>query len=137
MDGPILVIDDDEAIRSFLQLALTAEGYAVETAGDARSALAVVAHTRPGLILLDYDMDDMDGAEFGRAYRSIQSPPAPLLVLTAGPDGRTAARQAGADEFLSKPFELDHLLEVVERHVPRGTAGKPERPGRQEPGERH
>ena len=114
---PILVVDDDGAIRRFLQLALSVEGYAVDSAPDGREALERVARTRPALILLDYKLRDMGAPTFAARYRATPGPHAPIVVLTATVDAAVAAHKTGADAFLPKPFDLDRLLDLVARYV--------------------
>ena len=113
----ILVVDDDRAIRGFLQLALSVEGYAVDSAPDGREALERAATTRPALILLDYKLHDMSAPTFAARYRATPGPHAAIVVLTATVDAIVAAQQTGADAFLAKPFDLDRLLDLVVRYV--------------------
>jgi CheY-like chemotaxis protein len=117
---PILVVDDDAAVRQLLIGLLTEEGYRVLDAPDGAAALARVQVTAPSLILLDMRMPVLDGWEFARRYRAGPGPHAPIICVTAAVDaGAVAARgaQIGAVASLSKPFDLDELLAVVRRHV--------------------
>ena len=116
--GQILVVDDDEGIRSFVELALDGEGYAVSTAPNGAVALEVAGQEQPDLILLDMRMPVMDGWAFTRAYRSRPGPHAPIVVITAARDAGSRAAEVEADDYLGKPFELDELLELVGRYVP-------------------
>ncbi len=125
--GPILVVDDDEAIRSLVELALDSEGYEVSTAPNGAAALEVIGHEQPDLILLDMRMPVMDGWAFSRAYRSRPGPHAPIVVITAARDASERAAEVYADGFLNKPFDLDELLHLVGRYVPpRRTEGSAE-----------
>jgi two-component system, chemotaxis family, chemotaxis protein CheY len=109
--APILVVDDDPAIRSFVQLALEDAGYEVMLATDGVSALAAVRRRQPRLILLDMRMPTMNGWEFTDAYRRERSPHAPIVIMTAGRDA--TASDIGAAGWLWKPFDLDQLISSV------------------------
>ncbi len=114
---PILVVDDDPAIRELIEQALGDEGYAVLTAEHGAAALQIVASTTPAVILLDMRMPVMDGWTFARHYRAAYQPAAPIVVCTAARDAGERAAQIGADGTLAKPFRLDDLLDTVERFV--------------------
>ena len=117
---PILVVDDDNALRRLLFLALTDEGYSVLEAPDGAVALARVHEAAPGLILLDMRMPVLDGWEFARRYRAGPGPHAPIICVTAAADAAAVAArgaQIGAVASLSKPFDLDELLALVRRYV--------------------
>ncbi len=118
---PILVVDDDEALRRLLFSALTDEGYSVLEAADGAVALARAREAAPGLILLDMRMPVMDGPGFAHRYRARPGPHAPIICVTAAPDAAVVAArgaQIGAVASLSKPFDLEELLALVHRHVP-------------------
>jgi two-component system OmpR family response regulator len=108
---PILVVDDDPAIREFVQLVLEDAGYEVMAATDGVEALAAVRKRQPGLILLDMRMPRMNGWEFADAYLRERSPHAPILIMTAGRDA--TASDIGAAGWLGKPFDLDQLIASV------------------------
>jgi CheY-like chemotaxis protein len=114
---PILVVDDDEPLRTMMQLALEDEGYPVVSASDGAEALEAVQAQRPRLILLDMRMPRVNGWEFAAAYRKLPGPHAPIVVVTAGHDAAQKAREIAADDHLGKPFDLDQLFAVVERHL--------------------
>jgi len=113
----ILVVDDDEAIRTVVSLVLSDEGYDVVTAEHGRAALDRLATVQPDLILLDMRMPIMDGWELARAYRSAPEPRASIVVLTAAHDAASRAAQIEAAGYLAKPFGLDDLLAVVSKHL--------------------
>ncbi|WP_106582594.1 response regulator transcription factor [Murinocardiopsis flavida] len=107
----ILVADDDRAIRESLERALELEGYEVRTVGDGVQALAVVHKDPVDLLVLDVMMPGVDGLGVSRVLRA-EGDRTPILMLTARvetPD-RVAGLDAGADDYLPKPFELDELL---------------------------
>ena len=118
--GPVLVVDDDAPIREVVDALLSEEGYEVVTAADGAAALARLRERPPGLILLDLRMPGMDGWAFARAYRRSPGPHAPIVVLTAAREAAERAAQIGADGVLSKPFDLDELLDLVGRHTRNG-----------------
>ena len=107
----ILVVDDDRAVRDSLRRSLQFNGYEVETAQDGAEALARVPAVRPDAIVMDVMMPRLDGLEATRALRSAGSE-LPILVLTArdAVGDRVDGLDAGADDYLTKPFALDELL---------------------------
>ena len=113
----VLVVDDDDAIRQVIQMALEGSGYEVATAEDGQEALAAVQAAPPRVILLDMRMPIMDGWAFTRAYRETPPPHAPIVVLTAARDAGEYASDVDADAFLAKPFNLRELLGLVGRLV--------------------
>ncbi|MGE3271722.1 MAG: response regulator [Chloroflexota bacterium] len=119
----ILVVDDDESIRTVVSLVLAEEGYDVVTAEHGREALDYLTTVCPDLILLDMRMPIMDGWELARNYRATPSPHASIVVLTAAQDAASRARQIDAAGFLAKPFGLEDLLTVVSQHLPRPGRG--------------
>lgn len=114
-----LVVDDDHDIAELVQLALSDEGYEVVIASNGSAALQATLATPFDLILLDLRMPVMDGWEFARAYRARPEPRAPVVVVTAARDAAELAAEIDADDYLSKPFSLEELLDVVKRHVRR------------------
>jgi CheY-like chemotaxis protein len=112
----ILVVDDDPGIVGFLELALEDEGYAVRAAANGREALDEISSERPDLILLDMNMPVMDGWEFcsqlkgrGAAFNGI-----PIIVMTAARDAASRSLEVGAQGYLGKPFDLDHLFQTID-----------------------
>jgi two-component system, OmpR family, response regulator MprA len=106
----ILIIEDDEAILKVLRRVLTYEGYQVDTALDGQSGLNQVHDVLPDLIILDWMLPGMDGLEVCRRLRTAGT--VPILMLTAKDtiQDRVQGLDAGADDYLIKPFELDELL---------------------------
>jgi two-component system chemotaxis response regulator CheY len=115
--GPILVVDDDDLIRTTVESTLAEEGYQVMTAADGAAALDLVERHPPAAILLDMKMPIMDGWGFMRAYRQQPEPHAPIVVMTAAADAPRRAADVDARAYLSKPFELDEMLDLVGRMV--------------------
>ncbi len=114
----VLVVDDEQAVREVVALALDYEGYAVVTAPHGKVALAVLRQTRPDVVLLDMRMPVMDGWEFARVYRELPVPHAPIVVMTAAREATERCSQIDADRCLSKPFDLDELYRIVRECVP-------------------
>jgi len=112
--GPVLVVDDDQAIRNFVTWILEEEGYRVDSAVHGRAALEAIAHEVPCAILLDMGMPVMDGWAFVYAYRSMPGPHAPIIVMTASQTSAERCAEVQADRCLPKPFELTALLETIE-----------------------
>ena len=115
--GPILVVEDDAATREIVTETLRDAGYAVVSCADGAEALHLLrseSTVRPALILLDWRMPT-PGAVFAHEYRQMAAPHAPLVVLTAANDVVDAAVAVDAKGFLRKPFDLEELVEVVER----------------------
>jgi two-component system response regulator MprA len=107
----ILVVDDDQAVRDSLRRSLAFNGYEVELASDGLAALEAIARRRPDAVVLDVMMPRLDGLEACRR-RSAAGEDLPVLLLTARdavPD-RVAGLDAGADDYLPKPFALEELL---------------------------
>jgi len=128
----VLVVDDDRGVRTSLERALTFEGYEVATAGDGVAALELLADGF-SVMVLDVTMPQMSGLDVCRRIRSSGSD-LPILVLTArhGTQDRVAGLDAGADDYLVKPFALEELLARI-RALLRRTApneqGSPTRIG--------
>lgn len=110
----ILVVDDDANITAFLRRALAYEGYQVTTADDGPSALATARDEPPELVVLDVMLPGLDGVEVVRRLRAGEEEPGklPVLMLTARDEvtDRVAGLDAGADDYLPKPFALEELV---------------------------
>jgi two-component system KDP operon response regulator KdpE len=106
----ILVVDDDQHLLKALRITLQAHGYSVETAADGEAALVAASRNPPGLVVLDLGLPDMDGAAVLRELRRWST--APVLVLSArhGSSDKVDALDAGADDYITKPFGLEELL---------------------------
>ena len=115
----VLVVDDDESIRQFIEMALGDDGFDVALAEEGAVALAASERFRPDVILLDMRMPGVDGWRFAEAYRAGPGPHAPILVLTAARDAAKYAAEIGADAHLAKPFELAELLRLLKGLVGR------------------
>ena len=127
----VLVVDDDKAVRESLRRSLEFNGYAVSLAGDGAEALAAVAGAAPSpdLVVMDVMMPRVDGLEATRTLRHAGHD-VPILVLTArdAVGDRVEGLDAGADDYLTKPFALEELLAriraLLRRAVPHGGTGE-------------
>lgn len=106
----ILVVDDEVAIRRLLATVLGSNGFAVHQAENGHLGLAAAATVRPDLILLDLGLPDLDGVEVIRRLREWSSTPIIVLSVREREDDKVAALDAGADDYLSKPFGAQELL---------------------------
>jgi two-component system response regulator MprA len=111
MSVRVLVADDERAVRESLRRALTLEGYEVELASGGREALESVGQGRADVVVLDVLMPDIDGLEVCRRLRHVGDR-VPVLMLTArdAVSDRVEGLEAGADDYLVKPFDLDELI---------------------------
>ncbi len=107
----MLVVDDDQSVRDSLRRSLAFNGYEVAMAGDGAEALATIGGVRPDLVVMDVTMPRLDGLETTKAMRAAGND-VPILVLTArdAVGDRVEGLDAGADDYLTKPFALPELL---------------------------
>jgi two-component system, OmpR family, response regulator MprA len=125
-DPRVLVVEDDEEIAQVLQRSLRLEGYEVRVAVDGETALDQSAAFNPDLVILDLGLPKIDGMEVARRLRSADD--VPILMLTARDalEPRVEGPDAGADDYLVKPFERQELLArlraLLRRRPPRGSA---------------
>ena len=122
----VLVVEDDEDIAQALQRSLRMEGYEVRSAADGRVALEQGRSFAPDLVILDLGLPGLDGLDVARSLRADDD--VPILILTARDalDARVEGLDAGADDYLVKPFERQELLArmraLLRRRPPRGSA---------------
>jgi two-component system KDP operon response regulator KdpE len=123
----VLVVDDDPQLSRALRITLHAAGYDVGTAADGRTALTRAAVDHPDLVILDLGLPDLDGTEVLAGLRPWF--PGPVLVLSARSDSqdKVGALDAGADDYVSKPFDMGELLARL-RALQRRGAPEPEDP---------
>jgi two-component system, chemotaxis family, chemotaxis protein CheY len=117
LERPILVIDDDPAIRTTVAEILMSEGYSVATAINGADGLQSIERIDPALVLLDMRMPILDGWGFARALQS-RGVQIPILVMTAAQDARRWAHEIDAQGYVAKPFDLIDLLDAVGRFFP-------------------
>ncbi len=121
----VLVVDDDPAIVRTLGINLRARGYDVETAADGRSALQVVEERLPDAVILDLGLPDLDGLTVLQRLREQHAVPVVILSARHETDDKVEALDSGADDFVTKPFEMEELMARVRAAVRRTTAGEP------------
>jgi two-component system, OmpR family, response regulator MprA len=123
----ILVVEDEEQIASFLRRGLSYEGYEVDVAADGIAALNHVRENLPDVVILDLMLPEIDGLEVCRRIRSAHSS-LPILILTArdSVSDRVQGLDAGADDYMAKPFALAELLARVRALLRRVGPGEPE-----------
>jgi two-component system KDP operon response regulator KdpE len=117
----VLVVDDEPSIIRALRINLTARGYEVSTASDGASGLAAVARDRPDVVILDLGLPDMDGTEVISGVRGWASTPIIVLSVWGAEGQKVAALDAGADDYVTKPFGMDELLARLRAAVRRAS----------------
>ncbi len=121
----VLVVDDEPRNARAMRINLSARGYEVVTAQDGGSALRAAAETRPDIVVLDLGLPDMDGTTVIEGLRGWTS--IPIIVLSARTDSgdKTQALDAGADDYVTRPFGMDELLARLRAAVRRCAAAPP------------
>ena len=110
----VLIVEDDKNIADLLQLYLEKEGYAVTTAGDGEQGLAKFRTIKPDLVLLDLMMPVMDGWAVCKAIRGESQTPVIMLTAKSETDDKVAGLKTGADDYITKPFEMKEVLARIE-----------------------
>lgn len=109
--GPhVLVADDELQIRRFLRISLEANGYTVDEAENGQDAILKTARLRPDLVILDLALPDMDGLEVMRRLREWSRVPVIILSVRDSDQDKVSLLDAGADDYLTKPFSVEELL---------------------------
>ena len=117
----VLVIDDEAPILHALRINLAARKYEVSTAVDGTAGLAAMARDRPDVLILDLGLPDMDGTDVIRGVRGWTSTPIIVLSAWGQESQKVAALDAGADDYVTKPFGMDELLARLRAAVRRAT----------------
>lgn len=113
----IVVADDDLAILDCIQLILEDEGYKVKTTANGADVPTLIK-TRPNLLLLDVWMSGQDGREICKKIKGNKlTEDLPIIIISANKDTKQIAKDAGADDFIEKPFDIEDLLAKVKKHV--------------------
>ncbi len=116
----VLVVDDEAQIRRFLRISLEANGYRVDETNNGQDAIDKAAQLRPDLIILDLGLPDMDGFEVLKRLREWTKTPVIILSVRDENRDKISALDAGADDYLSKPFSVEELMariRVAQRHA--------------------
>jgi two-component system KDP operon response regulator KdpE len=119
MPGRILVIDDESQITRVLRAALSAQGYDVRTANEPEEGLRVFRDWAPDLVITDLMMPTMSGVEVCRSIRSRGATPVLVLSVREHERSKVEALDAGADDYVTKPFSIQELLARVRAHLRR------------------
>jgi two-component system KDP operon response regulator KdpE len=122
----VLVVDDEPSILRALRINLTARNYEVSTAADGKAGLTAVARDHPDVMILDLGLPDMDGTEVIRGVRGWTSTPIIVLSVWGQESQKVAALDAGADDYVTKPFGMDELLARLRAAVRRASPGPDE-----------
>ncbi len=130
MATTVLIVEDDRNIAELLQMYLEKEGYAVTIAGDGGQGLAKFRSIKPDLILLDVMMPVMDGWAVCNAIRAEAQTPIIMLTAKSETSDKVQGLKAGADDYITKPFEMREVLARVEAVLRRSTGTSPEKKAR-------
>ena len=122
----VLVVDDEIAIQRFLRVALNGQGFIVSEANTGQAALQAITINRPDLVILDLGLPDMDGIEVTRRTREWSKVPIIILSVREQEDDKIAALDAGADDYLTKPFGMGELLARIRTVLRRQNSGSSE-----------
>jgi two-component system, OmpR family, KDP operon response regulator KdpE len=106
----VLVVDDENAIRRYLRAALSAQGFAIYEAANGQEAINAVISNHPDIIILDLGLPDFDGIEVTRRLREWSQTPIIILSVREAENDKIAALDAGADDYLTKPFGTGELM---------------------------
>ena len=122
----VLVVDDEPQIVRALRINLSARGYEVLTAHDGATALRLAADAKPDVVVLDLGLPDMDGTDVIAGLRGWTTLPIIVLSARTGSTDKVGALDAGADDYVTKPFGMDELLARLRAAVRRAAAAGPE-----------
>lgn len=123
MNARILLIEDDEGIVRFLRRALSYEGYTVDVATDGETGLEMALQNPPDLVILDWMLPGIDGLEVLRRMRAHGAWPVLMLTAKDAVEDRVEGLDMGADDYLTKPFNLEELLARIRALLRRTQAG--------------
>jgi two-component system, OmpR family, KDP operon response regulator KdpE len=134
MSTALLLVDDEPSIQRATAAMLRSRGYDVTVAGTGRIALDSLEREQPALVILDLGLPDIDGVAVCREIRAHSDVPILVLSVRAEERNKVAALDAGADDYVTKPFGADELLARIRAGLRRAGGGAPERHGRIERG---
>ena len=123
----VLIVEDDKNIQELLQLYLEKEGYAVTVADDGAQGLAKYRAIKPDLVLLDVMMPVMDGWAVCKSIRADGDTPVIMLTAKSQTDDKITGLKAGADDYITKPFEMREVLARIEAVLRRSDRSEPEK----------
>lgn len=125
MSGSILIVDDEPQIRKFLRIALEASGFAVAEASNGAEGVARCATTAPSLVILDLGLPDIDGQDVVRRIREWSEVPILVLSVRQSEAEKVALLDAGANDYVVKPFGIQELLARIRALLRRGGRAEP------------
>jgi len=126
----VLVVEDDQNIRDLLQMYLEKEGYSVTVASDGGQGLTKFRSIKPDLVLLDIMMPVMDGWSVCKAIRAEGQTPVIMLTAKGETDNKVTGLKSGADDYITKPFEMKEVLARIEAVLRRTDRAATEKPAR-------
>jgi two-component system, OmpR family, KDP operon response regulator KdpE len=119
----VLIIDDEQPVRRFLKVALTSQGYTVDEASSGQGGISAVVSQKPDVVILDLGLPDLDGTEVTRLLREWTRVPIIILSVRGSENDKIAALDAGADDYLTKPFGVGELLARLRAAMRRASVG--------------
>jgi len=126
-NSKILIVDDEESIRRFLRVTLTSQSYSVDEAASGTEALSIAAINKPDIIILDLGLPDIDGIEVTRLLRERTKIPIIILSVRDTETDKINGLDAGADDYLTKPFSAGELLARLRAGLRRATQSDEEK----------
>lgn len=118
MAKKIWIIDDDDGILDGFQAMLESEGFEIKTSLSSDILQEITKENMPDLILLDVLLSGIDGREICKQMKQNETTKhIPIVMLSAAPNVKKAVKEAGADDFISKPFEMKDLLSMIEKYA--------------------
>lgn len=120
-NAKILIVDDEDSIRRFLRVTLASQGYVVLEAASGQEALSKAATNKPEIVILDLGLPDIEGVEVTRLLREWTQIPIIILSVSGSEADKIAALDAGADDYLTKPFGVGELLARLRAALRRAT----------------
>jgi two-component system KDP operon response regulator KdpE len=113
----VLVVDDEAPIRKFLRISLSAESFEVIEAADGAEALRLIESKEPHIVILDLGLPDIEGEELIQAVRAVSGVPIIVLSIRAAEQQKIAAFEAGASDYVTKPFSMGELIARMRAHL--------------------
>lgn len=116
MKKKVIVVDDDQGILEVIKIILEEENYEVVTIDEGKTIVKRITEEKPDVVLLDIWMSGQDGGEIAKQLKSNdETKNIPIIMVSAKNDTEKVAQDAGADDFITKPFDMDVLLEKVKK----------------------
>ncbi|MBI2590453.1 MAG: response regulator [Candidatus Blackburnbacteria bacterium] len=114
----VLLVDDDEGIQEAIKALLEHEGFQILIAATEREAVKLIKHKSPEIILMDFLLGSSNGASVAQKLKgNKKTQHIPIIIMSAHHEAKLSAEKCGADDFLAKPFDIDELLEKINRYT--------------------